>query len=389
MTGFFFMPSTLQQIHLASIGSISEVLLESQAQPSPDDKLHTAIRVAHAIRKATDLQRGVQLLYLDIGTPGGKSDQEGELCLYRYIREVLIALGESPSEIAFVHDYPGSKLLSLEKAIRSGDLRYVLGSRDKLGVGRNIQDRLIAIHHLDCPLSPRKFIQSEGRIDRQGNRWESAFIFYYGMTGSPYESWVRTTIAYKRHLSQSLRAGSIADSTVSDLSLTAADLEAQSALLSANEDYFQYHQARIAHRRAVGRRVAHERQIRSAYSQLATLPDQIARYSRLKPSPENRQRIEQAKTLLDKLPGDLRHLEAILPALKEQEQLALAEERRCHQLLGTQQDPPPYKPPRPMKTHKPSSDLIQAIKSLPPPQGFDQQGQPIDWHDLVLGTQLR
>ncbi len=384
------MSSTLEQIHLGSIGSLSEILLEQNANPSASDKLHSAIRVARAIRQATDRAqgKGVQLLYLDIGTPGGKADTSGELCLYRYIREALIALGEPANSIVFIHDYPGSKLLAVEKLIRSGAVRYVLGSREKLGVGRNIQDLLIAVHHLDCPLSPRKFIQSEGRIDRQGNRWGQAFIFYYGMSGSPYEAWVRSTIAHKRHLSHQLRAGAIADSTVSDLGLTAADLEAQSALLSANEEYSRYHQAKIAYQKARNKRLAHERQIRLFRSQLVTLPVQIANHANQKQTPLIRQKISQAKAFLEKLPADLLLLEQSLPFLKEQEQLALQEERRCHQLLGEQKDPPPYSPPKSASSHRPSPELIQEIESLPPPQGFDQQGQPIDWYDLVLNAQL-
>jgi len=389
MAGAFTMLSTLAALHHAERASLSEVAISPTPKPSPSDKLHTALRIAWEIRKQSDHARGVQLLFLDFGTPGGKADREGELCLYRYLRDVLVGLGESPNEIAFVHDFPGKAILTLEKRAQSGEVRYILGSRIKLGTGRNIQSRLIALHHFDCPLSPRRFIQSEGRIDRPGNGWSKGLIFYYGMIGSCYESWVRSTIAHKRELSHRLRRGAITESTVSDLGLTAEDLETQSLLLSGDEIYRQYILARKSREKASSQREACERQIRMTRAQLEKLPQQIAAARTKRQTLTVCREIEQAELLLPKLRTNLVTYEDQLPRLREVEKALLEEERQCHRALGQQQDPPPFVPPQ-TRDHRPSPELIEAIKTMPSPKGYlSRNGEPVDWLALVQSASFR
>ena len=123
--------------------------------------------------------RGTQLIFCDTSVPGD------DFNVYDELKSLLVKRGINPSEIAFVHDAKSPKARdSMFKKVSNGDIRILLGSTYKLGVGVNIQEKLYAIHHLDVPWRPSDMVQREGRILRQGNTNEEIFIYRYIVEGS-------------------------------------------------------------------------------------------------------------------------------------------------------------------------------------------------------------
>ena len=168
--------------------------------PNPNGKIPMAAANVAEIYKAEADNKGTQIVFLDLATPKGdsegkqatqakQSDEEGDddanagneavtaeeqkiiTDAYNIIRRELIAKGVPADQIAFIHDHDTKKKkLDLFEKVRDGDVRVLLGSTGKLGVGVNVQDRAAAIHHIDVPWRPRDIEQREGRIVRQGNK---------------------------------------------------------------------------------------------------------------------------------------------------------------------------------------------------------------------------
>lgn len=131
------------------------------------------------IYEKTNLQRLTQLVFCDSSVPSDRFN------LYDELKRLLVILGIPASEIAFIHDAESDKRRSeLFEAVRSGKIRVLMGSTFKLGIGVNVQNKLVAIHHLDVPWRPADMVQREGRILRPGNENDRVFIYRYITEGS-------------------------------------------------------------------------------------------------------------------------------------------------------------------------------------------------------------
>ena len=161
-------------------------------EANPQGKIPLMVDRVAGIYHAESEARGTQLVFLDMGTPSAKekdgeatskdSDEQDDLALdrdervhlketYDMIRRALEAKGIPRDEIAFIHDVQKNEQKQrLFGQVRDGQIRVLLGSTNKLGVGVNVQDRLAAIHHIDVPWRPRDVEQREGRIIRTGNK---------------------------------------------------------------------------------------------------------------------------------------------------------------------------------------------------------------------------
>jgi hypothetical protein len=150
----------------------------------PDDensKSSVCVEKAFEIWEETKDKRSAQLIFCDLSTPKG----DGTFNVYEDIRDKLIAKGVPPEEIAFIHDAnTETRKAELFGKVRSGQVRFLLGSTQKMGAGTNVQDRLIALHHLDVPWRPSDIEQQEGRILRQGNTNPKVKIFRYVTEGT-------------------------------------------------------------------------------------------------------------------------------------------------------------------------------------------------------------
>ncbi|MBD5532852.1 MAG: DUF3849 domain-containing protein [Lachnospiraceae bacterium] len=154
----------------------------------PDDensKASVCVNKAFEIWEQTKEQRSTQLIFCDLSTPKG----DGTFNVYEDIKNKLVEKGVPAKEIAFIHDANTEmKKAELFGKVRSGQVRFLLGSTQKMGAGTNVQDRLIALHHLDVPWRPSDIEQQEGRILRQGNMNDKVKIFRY-VTESTFDSY--------------------------------------------------------------------------------------------------------------------------------------------------------------------------------------------------------
>lgn len=150
----------------------------------PDEegsKVNLCVDKVYDIWRSTEKDRLTQIVFCDFSTP--KND--GTFNIYTDVRDKLIAKGVPEDEIAFIHDYStDDKKQKLFAKVRKGDVRVLLGSTAKCGAGTNVQDKLIALHHIDCPWRPADLEQREGRIIRQGNTNEKVYVYRYVTEGT-------------------------------------------------------------------------------------------------------------------------------------------------------------------------------------------------------------
>lgn len=165
--------------------AIDQRLINPELPDNENSKVNACAARAYDIWKETTKDKSTQLIFCDASTP--RSD--GGFDVYHAIKDKLIAKGVPDKEIAFIHDANTKKQKAeLFSKVRSGQVRFLLGSTAKMGAGTNVQTRLIALHHIDVPWRPSDIEQQEGRILRQGNRNERVKIFRY-VTENTFDSY--------------------------------------------------------------------------------------------------------------------------------------------------------------------------------------------------------
>ena len=194
----------------------------------PDDensKASTCVEKAFEIWEQTKGQKSAQLIFCDLSTP--KND--GTFNVYEDIKNKLVEKGVPENEIAFIHSAnTDTRKAELFAKVRSGQVRFLLGSTQKMGAGTNVQDRLIALHHLDVPWRPSDIEQQEGRILRQGNINPKVKIFRY-VTENTFDSYSWQVIENKqKFISQIMTSKSPVRSCedVDEAALTYAEVKA-------------------------------------------------------------------------------------------------------------------------------------------------------------------
>lgn len=178
---------------------LDQRLIDPLLPDEPNSKVNTCIANVFDIYQKNDDKKSTQLVFCDFSTP--KND--GSFNLYDDIRDKLISKGVPKEEIAFIHEADSeAKKKELFSKVRQGKVRVLLGSTAKCGAGTNIQDKLIALHHLDCPWRPSDLEQREGRIIRQGNENKEVEVYRY-MTEATFDAYLYQTIENKqRFISQ-------------------------------------------------------------------------------------------------------------------------------------------------------------------------------------------
>ena len=172
--------------------------------------------------------RGAQLVFCDTSVP------KAGFNIYDELKQRLVAMGISGEQIAFVHDADTeSKRAKLFAKIRNGEIRILLGSTFKLGLGVNVQNKLIAVHHLDVPWRPADMTQREGRILRQGNENSKVFIYRYITEGS-FDAYSWQLLETKQRFISDLLSGSLSERSGSDIESTVLDYAEVKALAVGN-----------------------------------------------------------------------------------------------------------------------------------------------------------
>ena len=161
--------------------ALDQRLINDMLPDEENSKATTCVDKAFEIWEHTKEQKSAQLIFCDLSTPKG----DGTFNVYEDIRDKLMAKGVPEQEIAFIHNAnTETRKAELFAKVRSGQVRFLLGSTAKMGAGTNVQDRLIALHHLDVPWRPSDIEQQEGRILRQGNMNDKVKIFRYVTEGT-------------------------------------------------------------------------------------------------------------------------------------------------------------------------------------------------------------
>ena len=148
---------------------------------TPTAKPPSARKMCLRSGSAPPTKRSTQMIFCDLSTP----KDDGTFSVYDDIRAKLLELGIPENEIAFIHNAKSeAQKKDLFGKVRSGQVRILLGSTQRMGAGTNCQQKLIALHHLDCPWRPSDLQQREGRIIRQGNENPEVDIYSYVTEGT-------------------------------------------------------------------------------------------------------------------------------------------------------------------------------------------------------------
>ena len=156
--------------------ALDQRLINEMLPDFENSKVNLCVNNLYEIYDKTKQNKSTQLVFCDLSTPKG----DGKFNVYDDIKQKLISKGVNEDEIAFIHDATNeNKKKELFAKVRSGDVRVLIGSTSKMGAGTNVQQKLVAIHHLDCPWRPADLTQRNGRGIRQGNENSKIEIFTY------------------------------------------------------------------------------------------------------------------------------------------------------------------------------------------------------------------
>ena len=203
-------------------------LVKTELDVDKNSKVFVCAEEVFKIYQQTMDQKSTQLVFCDSSTPGDKFN------LYHELTKILIEKGVPYSKIAYIHDAKTEKQREkLFLAVRNGDVRILIGSTLKLGTGVNVQDKLIAIHHLDVPWRPSDMVQRQGRILRQGNTNPEVFIHRYITKGS-FDAYSWQLLEVKQRFINEILSGSTVTKTAKDIDDTVLDYAEVKALAVGN-----------------------------------------------------------------------------------------------------------------------------------------------------------
>ena len=161
--------------------ALDQRLINPMLPADPESKAVKCAETVFDIWRRTAEKRSTQMIFCDLSTPKG----EGVFSVYDDIRSKLVEMGVPENEIAYIHDAKTeAQKKDLFAKVRAGQVRVLLGSTQRMGAGTNCQQKLVALHHLDCPWRPADLQQREGRIIRQGNENAEVDIYSYVTEGT-------------------------------------------------------------------------------------------------------------------------------------------------------------------------------------------------------------
>ena len=173
---------------------LDQRLMNPLLPDDPNSKLNACVRNVLRIWEEGKSDKLTQLLFCDLSTPKG----DGQFNVYDDVKKKLLAAGVPETEVAFIHTADTeAKKKELFSKVRTGQVRILLGSTAKMGAGTNVQDRLVAVHHLDVGWKPSDMTQRNGRIIRQGNRNKTVQIYNY-VTEGTFDAYLWQTLENKQ-----------------------------------------------------------------------------------------------------------------------------------------------------------------------------------------------
>ena len=212
--------------------ALDQRLMNELLPESETGKVVACAQNVFEIWQRTADQRSTQMIFCDLSTP----HNDGHFNVYDAIRDKLIAMGIPAEEIAYIHGASTEvKKKELFGKVRSGQIRVLLGSTQKMGAGTNVQKKLIALHHLDCPWRPADLQQREGRIVRQGNENPEVDIFTY-VTENTFDSYLYQLVESKQKFIGQIMTSKSPVRSAEDIDETALSYAEIKALCSGNPE---------------------------------------------------------------------------------------------------------------------------------------------------------
>ena len=277
---------------------LDQRLMNPMLPDDADSKVNACAENVLRVWRETTPQRLTQLLFCDFSTP----NKDGRFNVYDDIRAKLLEKGIPEDEIAFIHDAnTETRKKELFAKVRQGKVRVLFGSTFKMGSGTNVQDRLIALHDLDCPWRPSDLEQRSGRIVRQGNNNPEVYIYRYATEGT-FDSYLWQTVENKQRFISQIMTSKSPVRSCEDVDETALSYAEIKALCSGNP--------LIKEKIDLDIEVARLRLLKSEHqSQHYRLEDDLLKYY-----PES---IKATKERIAGLEQDIQRLEANRPNLSE------------------------------------------------------------------------
>ena len=210
--------------------ALDQRLSDPTMPDDPESKVNTCVRNVLQVWRDTEKIKGTQLVFCDLSTPKG----DGSFNVYDDMKQKLMAQGVPPEEIAFIHDAKTEvQKAELFAKVRKGQVRVLLGSTAKMGAGTNVQTRLAALHHLDCPWRPADIEQREGRILRQGNINKTVKIYKY-VTENTFDAYNWSILENKQKFIGQLMSGKNPSRSCEDVDEAALSYAEVKALASGD-----------------------------------------------------------------------------------------------------------------------------------------------------------
>ena len=318
--------STDNMLKITSDGrklGLDQRVINPDLPDDPNSKVNLCVNNIHRIWQDGQAEKLTQLVFCDLSTPKGKTAQSGRIAakgtdspelhaleaaidaetepeeppftIYDDIREKLVARGIPREQIAFIHEANTEvRKKELFAKVRSGQVRVLMGSTFKMGAGMNVQDRLVALHDLDCPWRPGDLEQRSGRIIRQGNRNKEVHIYRY-VTESTFDAYLWQTVENKQKFISQIMTSKSPVRSCEDIDEAALSYAEIKALCAGDE--------RIREKMDLDVDVARLRLMKANHqSQQYRLEDNILRHFPAQ--------IEENKGFLSGFEADMRTLEA-------------------------------------------------------------------------------
>ena len=210
--------------------ALDQRLSDPTLPDDPESKVNACVRNVLQVWRDTEEIKGTQLVFCDLSTPKG----DGSFNVYDDMKQKLMAQGVPPEEIAFIHHAKTeAQKAELFAKVRKGQVRVLLGSTAKMGAGTNVQTRLAALHHLDCPWRPADIEQREGRILRQGNINKTVKIYKY-VTENTFDAYNWSILENKQKFIGQLMSGKNPSRSCEDVDEAALSYAEVKALASGD-----------------------------------------------------------------------------------------------------------------------------------------------------------
>ena len=250
----------------AKKASIDLRLIDSSMPDDPHSKLNRAVKMVAEKYREYEAQKGAQVIFCDM-----YQSSDGKFNVYQEIKKKLTALGIPEHEIAVITDYTTDRQRSeLFDSVNAGDVRVVIGSTAKLGVGVNMQRRLACAHHLDAPIRPSDMEQRNGRIIRQGNEIPEPEIFNYAIDRT-LDAAAYQTLARKDKFIKQAMTGAAETGVLTDEDAESSDYATFAATISGNPKAIRKVELDAELRKLKSMQEQHHRDVFNAKQQIPAL----------------------------------------------------------------------------------------------------------------------